>query len=313
MNKIYQHYIIDLSSNNNFVQVPTVQGDGNDIRGFEVELIQNGTQYIVNKNDCIACIMGTKPDTHQIMNQCMIDDNGYIIVDITSQMSAVKGRGDYQIVLMSKSTNSQLKSFPFYILTTPAAFDIDYIISSDEFQLLTHNIMQTTVTIDNVNKAIDDINSLNTLIENTEKDRVTAEEARVKAENDRKKAETTRQSNENVREQNELNRQSSEDIRNDNELIRQNNESTRQTDTSIAISNAEKATDLANKAAEACESVIIGTGVVMQTEKGAVDGVATLDKDKKLVRSQLPATEITLSTEPTSNSQIIGDYWLQEY
>jgi hypothetical protein len=386
LNGIYQHYIIDLSTNNNFVQIPTVQGDGNNIRGFEVELIQNGLQYIIDKSDTIICIMGTKPDTKQIVNNCTITNDGYILVDITSQMSAIKGRGDYQIVLMSKRTNSQLKSFPFHILTTPATFDLDYIISTDEFQYFTHKIIETSIVIDNANKAISDVRTLENNVKKAESGRVDAENARINAEKNRVSAESTRVSNENTRISNENTRKtnetarqnaetnranaesrrasaesirvanentrisnentrktnetarqtaetgrasaestrvsnentrktnettrqnnessrvtaesgrvSAENTRKSNETTRQNNESTRQssesarqTNTNNAISNANKATDRANKAAEACEGIVSGSGVVMKTEKGAANGVATLDGNRKLTSSQLP-------------------------
>lgn len=245
MNGTYQHYIIDLSSNNNFVQIPTVQGDGNNIRGFEVELIENGVQYVIDKNDCIISIMGTKPDTHEIMNECQLTNEGYIAIDITSQMSAVKGRGDYQIVLMSKSTNSQLKSFPFHILTTPAAFDIDYIISTDEFQLLTHKINQTAIAVSNANKAISDIRTLETSVENAEAGRVDAEKKRVSAENTRATNENTRITNENTRKASETSRQNAETSRATAETNRANAESIRDSNESTRISN-----ENARKAAE---------------------------------------------------------------
>ena len=139
MNPIIQHYIIDLSSNNNFVQVPTVQGDGNNVRTIEIELIENGVRYVLGSN-VVACIAGTKPDTHEIFNDCTITQDGYILVDITSQMSAVVGKGDYQIVLIDTTTNSQIKSFPFYIITTSATFNPSNITSTDEFQALTNAI-----------------------------------------------------------------------------------------------------------------------------------------------------------------------------
>lgn len=236
MNSIYQHYIIDLSSNNNFVQIPTVQGDGNGIRGFEVELIQNGVPYVIDQNDTFIFIMGTKPDTKQIMNDCALTEQGSILVDITSQMSAVNGCGNYQIVLMSRSTNSQLKSFPFYIITTPSAFDMDYIASSDEFQSLTRNITRTEEVIDEANTAISDIRTLESSVKNNE-------ESRVSAENGRVSAESSRVSNENIRITNENNRQTAETNRADaennrisaeasrvsNENIRKTNENNRQT------------------------------------------------------------------------------------
>ena len=237
MNGVYQHYIIDLSSNNNFVQIPTVQGDGNNIRGFEVELIKNGVQYEIDKNDCLITIMGTKPDTSHIMNDCTVTNEGYILVDITSQMSAVKGRGDYQIVLMSRSTNSQLKSFPFHILTISAAFDIDYIISSDEFQTLTKNIVKTEEIIEEANDTISDVRDLESSVEKSEAARIDAEKGRVNAEKTRVSAESTRQSNENTRKQNETNRQNAEADRDNAESIRISNENTRISNENTRISN----------------------------------------------------------------------------
>lgn len=132
---IYQDYTIDMSSNNNFIQVPSVQGDGNNVRYIRILLVANNTQYIVPEN-VTAIIAGTKPDTKNIFNNCEIDENGKILVEITSEMAAVPGRGDYQIVLIDTTENSQLKSFPFYLITTQS-FNAKEIVSSNEYQALT--------------------------------------------------------------------------------------------------------------------------------------------------------------------------------
>ena len=180
---IYNHYIIDVSCNNNFVQNPTMQGDGNGVRGIEIELISNGTQYVINKNEVIAIIAGTKPDTKQILNQCEITEEGYILVDVTSQMSAIKGRGDYCIILIDKNKNSQIKSFPFYIMTTSAPFDIDYIVSDDEFQLLT----------DIINKALKDYTYI------IEKAQKSADAAKISEDNAKTSADNSATSEENAK------------------------------------------------------------------------------------------------------------------
>lgn len=136
MNAVEQTYIIDFSSNNNFVQVPAVQGDGNESRYINIEMIENGVPYIVNAQEDYVTIAGTKPDGTEIWNMCEITGEGNILVEITYQMTAVAGRSDYQIVVFSKGTNNQLKSFPFILLVTPATFDPGYIISSNEFEAL---------------------------------------------------------------------------------------------------------------------------------------------------------------------------------
>lgn len=194
MEGIYQHYIIDLSSNNNFIQIPTVQGDGNEIRQIEIELIQNNVPYKIDSNDTTITIMGTKPDTKQIVNPCTLTSEGYILVDITSQMSAVPGRGDYQIVLFSKSKNSQLKSFPFIIITTAATFDIDYIVSTDEFQLLSNTLSKVekdyTHVITEAKKSADAAKKSESNAKTSEANSKTSETNAKTSETNSKKSET---------------------------------------------------------------------------------------------------------------------------
>lgn len=136
MNTITQHYIVDLSSNNNFVQVPAMQGDGNEFRFVTIELIENGKPYVIDQSDCYITIAGTKPDGKEVWNVCEITEEGYVKVEITYQMTTVPGRSIYSIAIFSSSKNNQLKSFPFYLLVTAATYDPGYIISSDEFQAL---------------------------------------------------------------------------------------------------------------------------------------------------------------------------------
>lgn len=271
MNGIYKHYIIDMSCNNNFVQIPTVQGDGNNVRGFEVELIANNVQYVVDKENTIVAISGTKPDTKKVLNECQVTEEGYILVDITSQMSAVPGRGDYSIMLMDRKTNSQLKSFPFYILTTES-FNAAELTSTDEFQLLVKKIneveeIETRASgleeeiIENENtretneqeRISNDLRreeNENTRSQNeearvnseilrvqAESDRVALEEQRVQAESERIESENNRNQNEQIRESNESKRLESETNRNDAELIRVQNENQRILDEQQRVSD----------------------------------------------------------------------------
>lgn len=149
---IIGHYIIDMSSNNNFVQVPTVQGDGQNTRYMEVELISNHVPYFDSLkldgiDNFIIAIMGTKPDTKQIFDYCSVSDEGYLMVPITYQMTAVPGIGEYQIAFFNKESNNQLKSFPFYVVTNPAAYDIDQILSSNEFYVLSKNVVKSETLV----------------------------------------------------------------------------------------------------------------------------------------------------------------------
>lgn len=163
MDSITQHYIIDLSSNNNFVQVPAVQGDGNETRYCEIELIENGVQYVVDNNTMTVLITGTKPDGKEIWNVCEITSEGYIKVHITYQMTAAAGRGIYQITIYQKDKNNQLKSFPFFILVTPAAYDPGYIISTDEFEALEQYTTAAVRAAEKCEEIYEDISLIGTI------------------------------------------------------------------------------------------------------------------------------------------------------
>ena len=136
MNAVTQHYIVDLSSNNNFFQVPAVQADGNETRYIELELIANNVPYVIDTTTTDVTIIGTKPDKTYIWNYCTVTQEGYVLVEITYQMAAAAGRCNYQIMLLEKGTNNALKTFPFYLIVTPSAYDHDTILSTNEFGFL---------------------------------------------------------------------------------------------------------------------------------------------------------------------------------
>ena len=121
-----------------------------------------------------------------------------------------------------------------------------------------------------------------------ETDRIDAEADRIEAESNRADAEVERIEAENNRSDAEVTRVSTENERISAETTRQLQEEERQTNTVTAIANAEAATNRANVAAEACEGIIEGTGLIPSTEKGLAGGVASLDENGKVPLEQLP-------------------------
>lgn len=258
---IIQHYTIDLSSNNNFVRIPVPQGDGQNTRYAELELISSNMPYFdMLKLEGIdtfkILIMGSKPDGTQIVNDCELSEEGYVLVPITFQMSIVPGKGEYQVVIIDKNRNSQIKSFPLYLIVVEATFDIDTIVSSNEFALFTKNVAiaddlianqkrliqkqtEQTDTWDNtyepaIKSAIENSNTATSKTENKlqemaefKKELENAESGRVDAENRRTTAETERDNAEQERISNETTRNENEETRKANEATRVENEQTR--------------------------------------------------------------------------------------
>lgn len=156
-----------------------------------------------------------------------------------------------------------------------------------------------------------------------EADRVSAEKTRVSQENTRKSAETTRVSQENSRKSAETSRQSAEkdresaetsrmneeknrvnqessrkaaetervnaeNIRISAETSRESAEASRKTEFNSMKTASEEATERANQAAQNAEDVVAGKGYIAVSEKGAANGVATLDSSKKIPKDQVP-------------------------
>jgi hypothetical protein len=75
-----------------------------------------------------------------------------------------------------------------------------------------------------------------------------------------------------------------------NEIIEEANAAVLATNQSKT--DADEAAERANTAAETAEGIIIGTNVILRTEKGQPDGVASLDSDGKVPESLLPLDAI---------------------
>ena len=180
--------------------------------------------------------------------------------------------------------------------------------------------------IDTVNTQIGNITQIGTDISEAERirqsneeqrvfnesERVKSEAIRIERENNRQTAEETRttnedtrQANEEVRITNENERIANETTRQQNEIVRETNEATRQSneqerenlrdglvtatnDANNATLEAERATQYAQQMADECRNIVVGTGLIPSTEKGAVNGVASLDENGKVPASQLP-------------------------
>lgn len=122
-----------------------------------------------------------------------------------------------------------------------------------------------------------------------ESTRVSHEAARGQAEQERAAAEAARDKAEQGRATAETARDKAEQGRTTAETERVQAETARAEEFASLKSASETATQRANKAAEEAEGIVEGTGLVMSTEKGAPDGVATLDGSGKLPEAQHPA------------------------
>lgn len=270
---LIQDYIVDFASNNNFFYVSGVQGDGHSTRYARLSLSNNGQPYIIDKEIVWVAIRGTKPDTYNIFNECQIVNESTIQFELTQQMLAVAGKGNYEISIMDRKQSSVLTSFPFFVYVSPSSFNVSTVTSSNEFQLLISKINQVDeqkkevqVVIANAELVIEDCETKTQLcVEATDSAKLATEELRTleasikEAENARVEAENLRQENtataisnaekatsDAIDATNDL-RELETNIQNA-EALRVEAENLRQENVSIAIANTEKATENANNA-----------------------------------------------------------------
>lgn len=146
---LFQPYEVDFTrSTNNILFIKGVQGDGYGTRYVDISLMNNGKMYNISADSARVVIRGTKPDNNSIFNECEIISDNIVRVEITQQMAAIPGRGNYEISIISLSENRVLTSFPFFIMISKSAFDSESIISSNEFGLLVQKINQVDEMIE---------------------------------------------------------------------------------------------------------------------------------------------------------------------
>lgn len=287
---------------NNIVTINAKQLDTRS-RYVNVTCTDHGAKVALNSNRESAFVRCTKSDGNPVFNDAFIDDNdGTVNIELTQQMLAVTGRQKVDLLIVAKSGLSVndiaeangfyklesciISTMTFYISVNPTAADHSPISSSYEFNSLL--------------KGIDRLVKLETTVQQEEEKRVeaetdrdTAEKERVSAENSRVDAEKARVNAENLRVQAENSRVQAENSRVSNETTRNTNEESRTSRFNTAIANAQNATNAANNAATNANNAAqdcrdaLQTGVIYQSEKGAANGVATLDENAKVSVDQL--------------------------
>lgn len=299
---LIQDYIVDFASNNNFFFVKGIQGDGYGVRYARLSLSNNGQPYIIDKDAVRAVLLGTKPDTKEICNVCEIVDSSTIQFEITQQMLAVPGKGDYSVAIMSTSTNQMLTSFPFYIFSNQTTFDASYVTSSNEFTLLISKINQVDALSDDVKLVINNaelviadceektqlcVEATNSAKLATEDIR-TLEESITIAENSRVEAEILREENSAIAVRNA--EKATEDAitaTNDLRILESEVEATeasrveaenlRQTNTATAIANAEQATQNAIDATTNANNATADANTATMEAQKRIDEYDSLD------------------------------------
>ncbi len=278
-------------------------------------LTENGIPRAVRPDE-IARLRLEKPDKTYVYNECETIEDGRILVTLTEQILAAKGKAQCDIQLTSiNGIIYSTKNFIINIDSVP--YPLDAIESSDEFDALNDIIAREGERIKIVEELEQTVTENETVRNENENNRITSENIRNTNETARQNQETTRQNQEAVRQANENTRITNENSRKANETVRQTNETNRQNNTATAISNAEKATKKANDAADNLQNKLDQHHFVLTEDKDVAGGVPSLDTNRKVPVNELyeattsskgitqltdGVTSVSTSTAATPNS-----------
>lgn len=279
---------VDLSLTNTYVIVNAEEGDIR-TRFVTVALLDNGEVYDLSTlSDTKARLQGTRSDGRAILNNCTIEDNK-IKFELTADLTTCVGIHKCQVALYDNE--ALLTSIPFKIKINPSTLDENAIVAEPMFSVLTDTLLrveeanrQATQNMEDIRVILEESTEVNNQVRDT---LVVAEgivtEGREVIDTVNTKIEDIEQISANISEA-ERTRQSNEEERENlrDGLVTATN------DANNAILEAERATQYAQQMADECRNIVVGTGLIPSTEKGAANGVASLDEYGKVPASQLP-------------------------
>lgn len=262
---------------NNYICVSSKQLDS--ARYLIITLTENGIpRKLTNER---ALFRAGKPDNTYIYNEdeCIILEDGRLLIELTEQTLAVNGRIEADIQLIC--TNNKIYSTKkFYIEAASLPYDESAVESSNEFNAL--------------NKLVSEENERIETLKELEKTVTTNE--------------TLRQDSENIRETNEINRIAAEEEREHNttNAVLNANSATANAvqaatsalsataDAIQATANADQSTQTANTVIEEMRSLIADDNILHTNALGVPNGIATLDEEGFLSKSQIPDRTIEI-------------------
>ena len=228
-------------------------------RYITVSLTYKGKEYQISGDTIKARIKWLKPDKKPVFNDCVINSDNTITIDLTEQMLIVSGVAKATLSLYDINTDQVLSTTSFNAVVEASAVPDDTILSSDEFK-----------SVQNEFKKLDELNKTVTECENirqkNEETRNANEDIRNTNENNRISAENARIDSENIRIENENKRITNENTRQQNETTRETQEDKRQSDTATAISNANNAAKNANDKANDLQTKLDNHHFVLTNE-----------------------------------------------
>lgn len=284
---------IQLSFGSSDVKRTIIKQNSADTHILIIKLYDKNNELSIHESWNVT-ISAIKGDNTHILNSANISviDNA-IYVTMTQQMLSAAGTEKCELII--QDGEKTLYSDTFLIYVEPNVQDGSFLESFDECDVIADTLNKVSGYEEQARNKKNEIDEMATEVAGTKEDINNTYSSLLQA---------VTQTNDLI-DANEAIRENEEE-RIEAENLRQENETARQTNTTNAINDAETATERANNAAQNCEDIVDGTGLVKSSEKGQANGVAELDETGVIPKEQLPAIDEAVSASKLQNTEAIG-------
>lgn len=239
-------------------------------RYITVSLTYKGKEYQISGDTIKARIKWLKPDKKPVFNDCVINSDNTITIDLTEQMLITSGVAKATLSLYDINTDQVLSTTSFSAIIEASAVSDDTILSSDEYNSLHNEFKRLNNKVEELDRTVTEHENIREKNEDSRKSneikRETNESERINSENARINNENTRIDSENERVKNENTRIANENVRQHNEATRETQEDKRESDTAIAIEKANEAAKNANDKANDLQTKLDNHHFVLTNE-----------------------------------------------
>ena len=219
-------------------------------RYITVSLTFKGEEYKIAGDSVKARVKWLKPDKKAVFNDCVINSDNTVTIDLTEQMLIASGVAKATLSLYDINTDQVLSTTSFNAIVEASAISDDTILSSDEYNSLHNEFKRLNNKVEELDKTVTEHENIREKNEDSRKSneikRETNESERINSENTRIDNENKRIDSEDERVKNENTRIANENTRQQNEAIRETQEDKRESDVAIAVEKANEAAKNAN-------------------------------------------------------------------
>ena len=132
---------ISLDVNVNSIKTALIKQYNTDSQQILITITENGEIFQINNSKYYCAFKMITPDNRYIYNECTINDDGTVSIDIDKNISIYPGKGTAEIDIIDFE-GAVLCSMNFTIVIVKSAFEDEQAIGTNEFKILSDSVVE---------------------------------------------------------------------------------------------------------------------------------------------------------------------------